>query len=173
MLSRLVLNICDVEPPLISFPGRSAIPLKPCWVIVLRFGKSQYALSGKIICADVCISLSVHSQSPTSTQRSDICGRRAVGKGSESGVSPSYPRTAETVIQGEQKRPRVHHLVCWLKSCRCASPIKKEEPILAWRCKGGSRGSNVMRLTAAVLNKSYSVQIFRVDRLVLPNRHLI
>lgn len=74
--------------------------------------------------------------------KSDICGRGSVGSGSESGVSPFYPRIAETVIQGEQKRLRVHHLVCWLKSCRCTSPIKKEEAILAWRCKGHSRGSN-------------------------------
>lgn len=62
--------------------------------------------------------------------------------------------------QSFKKRQRVHHLVGWLKSCRCTSPIKKEKPILAWRCRGGSRGCSFMRLTAAMLYKSYSVQIF-------------
>lgn len=137
---------------------------------MVRFGRSQYALLGEIICADVHIRLSVHSQSPFSTQRSDICGRGSVGSGSESGVSPFYPRIAETVIQGEQKRLRVHHLVCWLKSCRCTSPIKKEEAILAWRCKGHSRGSNVTRLTAAMLYKSYSSRYSELI-IVLPNKH--
>lgn len=97
---RLVLEDCDVELLLMSFPGQSASLLKPCWDAALRFGDSQHALSGEIICADVCTSLSVHSQSPTLTQRSDICGRGAVGRGSESVVlsqdcTNSHSRKAE------------------------------------------------------------------------------
>lgn len=75
------------------------------------------------------------------------------------------------VIQGEQNRQKSAPSG-WLKSCRCTSPVKKEKPILAWKCRGGYGGCNVTRLTAAMLYKSYSVQIFRDVRLVLPNRHL-
>lgn len=86
MLSMRVLEDCDVELLLMSFPGQPASPLKPCWVTALRFRDSQHALSGEIIYADVCTSISVHSQSPTLTPRSDICGKGAVGRGSESVV---------------------------------------------------------------------------------------
>lgn len=154
MLSRQVLEDCDVELLLMSFPGQPASLFKLCWVTALRFVN---ALSGEIICVDVCTSLYVHAQSPILTQRSHICGKGAVGRGSESVV---LSQDCRTVIQEKQKRQRVHHLVGWLKSCRCTSPIKKEKPFLAWRCRGGSRGCSVTRLTAAVLYKSYSVQIF-------------
>ncbi len=46
----------------------------------------------------------VHSQSPTVTQRSDICGKGAVGRGSESAVSQdrrnSHSKKAEGAPSG-------------------------------------------------------------------------
>ncbi len=165
MLSGLVLEDCDVELLLMSFPGQPARLLKPCWVTALRFGDSQHALSGEIIYADVSTSIC-----PLTISNGDPKVRhlweRSCGK-----------RFREcSIIPGSQKQSFKKSRECtiWLAglSPRCTSSIKKEKPILAWRCRGGSRGCSFTRLTAACCINHIQFRCFRDDRLVLPNRHL-
>ncbi len=155
MLSRLVLETVSVELLLMSFPGQPASLLKPCWVTALRFGDSQHALSGEDhLCRCLHMSFCPLTNSNSDPKVRHLWERSCGKRFRECSIIPGLHK------QSFKKRQRVHHLVGWLKSCRCTSPIKRKSQSLHGGARGGSRGCSFYEITAAMLYKSYSVQIF-------------